>query len=142
MPFYADYSGPAMSESRASFVDHKQPKRAAVVASRGAGVPRPATAPAAPPTARAGMLAEIEALSARVSALQGKLASAGVVAPTPLEVQLGEVSAKLAAIEQAGLKIGGAVPTYLDTCSKFAAEASRVRNAGRLPFGSDHSKIA
>ena len=81
-------------------------------------------------------------LSARVSALQGKLASAGVVAPTPLEVQLGEVSAKLAAIEQAGLKIGGAVPTYLDTCSKFAAEASRVRNAGRLPFGSDHSKIA
>ena len=38
--------------------------------------------------------------------------------------------------------LGGAVPTYLDTCSKFAAEASRVRNAGRLPFGSDHSKIA
>ena len=142
MPFYADYSGPAMSESRAAFVDHKQPKRAAVVSYRGSGVPRPATAPAAPPTARAGMLAEIEALSARVSALQGKLASAGVVAPTPLEVQLGEVSAKLAAIEQAGLKIGGAVPTYLDTCSKFAAEASRVRNAGRLPFGSDHSKIA
>lgn len=113
-----------------------------MVSYRGSGVPRPATAPAAPPTARTGMLAEIEALSARVSALQGKLASAGVVAPTPLEVQLGEVSAKLAAIEQAGLKIGGAVPTYLDTCSKFAAEASRVRNAGRLPFGSDHSKIA
>jgi len=164
MPFYADYSGPAKSESQAAFIDHKQPKRAAVscshshsailpvhtaqfspsqvVSYRGSGVPRPATAPAAPPTARAGMLAEIEALSARVSALQGKLASAGVVAPTPLEVQLGEVSAKLAAIEQAGLKIGGAVPTYLDTCSKFAAEASRVRNAGRLPFGSDHSKIA
>ena len=30
MPFYADYSGPAMSESQAAFIDHKQPKRAAV----------------------------------------------------------------------------------------------------------------
>ena len=82
-----------MSESQAAFIDHKQPKRAAVVSYRGSGVPRPATAPAAPPTARAGMLAEIEALSARVSALQGKLASAGVVAPTPLEVQLGAPTA-------------------------------------------------
>lgn len=60
---------------------------------------------------------------------------------------LEQIASKITEMEKA---VGGAPPSaaaskepvvYFDSCAKFAGEASRVRDAGRLPFGNDNFKI-
>ena len=151
MPFYADYSGPAMSESQAAFIDHKQPKRAAVSCSHSHSAILPVhTAQFLPITG--GVLPRIR----RAAAGDGAGGAAdGAPACSPRSrrsrraprcrassprrawwrrrsrgaARRGERA--VGGDRAGGAEDRGAVPTYLDTCSKFAAEASRVRNAGR-----------
>jgi len=88
-------------------------------------------------------------------------------APTPedeLTAQIRTLTSKLQALQQAHIEVGsiaagshrsgktaptGAPPPTtspeqqtFDSCAQYAAEASRVRSSGRLPFSSDYCKIS
>ena len=71
----------------------------------------------------------------------------GPGAPWQVAPVLEQIASKLTEMEKA---VGGAPPSasapkepvvYFDSCAKFAGEASKVRAAGRLPFGNDNFKI-
>ena len=72
----------------------------------------------------------------------------GPGAPWQVAPVLEQIASRLTEMEKA---VGGAPPSsapapkepmvYFDSCAKFAGEASKVRAAGRLPFGNASFKI-
>ena len=114
------------SEAAASYRDWtpemtvRQPYRAAV------SIPQE-SAPAE------SMLTEVRELKGRVAAMRQCAAGA------PSSASLEQVANELSFIEAKTLRPNQRLegPTYYDSCSHFADEASRVRSAGRLPFACD-----
>jgi uncharacterized small protein (DUF1192 family) len=103
------------------------------------------------------MRAEISVLTSRVAALQAEIERRDLEpsAITAVNAAVASISTRLSLLEMeiAG-DAGQAEPaaasasmsidecgSYLDSCAKYASEASRMRITGRLPFGSDHYKI-
>lgn len=121
---------------------------------------RPSSAAAAPtPSARARsrrdeIRAEISVLTSRVADLQAEI-ERRELEPSAIDAvnaAVASLSSRLSVLMmQAGVS-GQAEPAaasasidesgiYLDSCAKYASEASRMRITGRLPFGNDHFKI-
>ena len=120
---------PMTTEAKASYVDYKAYE-----------VPAPRPYRVGPPTIEPdqvinkpqNLLVELGALGARLEAMSTP------TAPTT------QPPASAPAADEDPAALEGAVPwegsTY-DTFAKYAGEASRVRNTGRLPFGSDNKKM-
>ena len=85
-----------------------------------------------------GIVSQLKSLSARLEALTGSLPAAAPAATLP--------SARTAQLEGSHLPVGSTQRPWegssYETFAGFAGEASRVRSAGRLPFGSDSKKMA
>lgn len=123
------------------------------------GARRPSSA-APPPSARArggrdNFRAEISVLTSRVAALQAEIARRELEpsAIDAVNAAVASIASRLSALEmEAAGGSGHAEPAgasasidesgiYIDSCAKYASEASRMRITGRVPFGSDHFKI-
>ena len=107
------------------------------------GAPKPYRGPNIPSgpdqvIGQEGIISQLKSLSARLEALTGALPAE----PPPAPV----VSARIAQLEASRLPAGSTQRPWeggtYETFAGFAGEASRVRNAGRLPFGSDSKKMA
>ena len=97
------------------------------------------------------MIAQLEALNQRLLKLQKQLDAPGGSAPAVSQESLDAVAAQLAALE--GLKSAPAAEVPKQPCTgactgdnfpsfaMYAAEAKKVADTGRLPFGSDSAKI-
>ena len=142
------------TEARAAFVNYNRPT-SAPQPYRGAQGPSPV--PHVQPVTKAAtpLMSQLQSLNERLLRLQKQLdePSSGA-APAISQASIDAVAAQLAALE--GLKAApccekpAAKPAAkpppdmsgsFESFAQFAAEASRVRNAGRLPFGSDYAKI-
>jgi uncharacterized small protein (DUF1192 family) len=147
------------SVTASSYVDWKlspsapQPYRGMAGRTSSAAV---APSPSAPARSRQGDIrAEISVLTSRVAALQAEIERRELEPSAfgAVNAALASLSSRLSLLEmQASGGAGQAEPaaapasidecsTYLDSCAKYASEASRMRITGRLPFGSDHFKI-
>ena len=152
------------SESACSYVAYEMGQKA-VQPYRGSSRPSTAEHPTS------SMRAEVQALMARVSALQHRFADTCPAAELEQLQQLCGKLEQLAALDkvtprpvpdpcpargfltalvpgaQANRPSAGQRPSasegvaYFDSCAKFSGEASRVRDTGRLPFASDNFKI-
>jgi len=134
-------SVPMSTEARDSF---KAPKAGAQVSE-----PKPYRGPNIP-RAKDQVLQEhedvtmqLKSLTARLEALSSTISSAAEAAPAE---PAPAASARPAQLEASGLPVTSTqLPwegsTYA-TFAGYAGEASRVRNAGRLAFGSDSKKMA
>lgn len=148
--FPEEYQWPPVrtSESKSQFT---HPNRPFTAPQPYRGGSRPSTAQSLPvqPAAVSPLMAQLQALYKRLTELQRQLdepAKRGVVSHSALEA----VAAQLAQLEKAQ-QTGRAAPVasgtvaagsgHFESFAKYAAEAARVRNSGRLPFGSDFQKI-
>ena len=122
-----DKSPPLITESQSAFVDYgaaglaARPYRGVLAAEEGGIVSRPT------------LYAQLESLGTRLEAMR-KLAAP---ADEPADEPAPESSAEAVVL--------GSMPwenTTYDSFAKFAGEASRVANTGRLAFGSDNKKMA
>lgn len=152
------------STSAAAFVDWKlrpsapQPYRGQRALSTAPLVAQTVTAPSLRARSeREELRAHIGTLASRVAALQVELDRRALdpSAANAFTTAAASISARLGAIERMAAEgsaarepvppppvpLAGQSATYLDSCAKYASEASRVRVAGRLPFASDHFKI-
>ena len=128
------------SETKAQFVAYERPMTVPQPY-RGAG---PAVAQSQPlpiqSTGPSPLMAQLQALSARLTTLQRQLDdsnSAGGISQTVLD----QMRAQLASLEGSVVPAATAGPKSFASFSSYAAEASRIRNSGRLPFASDHQKM-
>ena len=122
-----DKSPPLTTESASAFVDYGAAGRAArpyrgVIATQEGGI-----------VSRPTLYAQLESLGSRLEAMRKLAAPADEPASEP------------APESSSDAVVVGAMPwesqTY-DSFAKFAGEASRVANTGRLAFGSDNKKMA
>mmetsp|Transcript_20268 Transcript_20268/g.61745 ORF Transcript_20268/g.61745 Transcript_20268/m.61745 type:complete len:171 (+) Transcript_20268:53-565(+) len=148
------------SVTASSYVDWKlQP--AGPQPYRGTHLSRPSTPSLPSPPAnrakaeREQMRTEIFALTSRVAALQVELQGRELEPSEVVAVNaaVASISARLHALEMSIVEDSeeAARPlqssnlrdskVYLDSCAKYASEASRMRITGRVPFGSDYFKI-
>ena len=139
------------TEARAAFVNYNRPSTAPQPY-RGAQFPSPA--PHVQPVTKAAtpLMSQLQSLNERLLRLQKQLddPSSGA-APAISQASIDAVAAQLAALEgqkpaakpvaKPAAKPPPDMSGSFESFAQFAAEASRVRNAGRLPFGSDYAKI-
>lgn len=126
--FPTDQDSPLSTESASAFVD---PKSVAAAPSprpyRGVLAPEPAGIVSQP-----SLIAQLESLGERLEAMRKPAAAAkSAAAPAPAT--------------SSPAPTGAQVPwqnVHYDTFAKYAGEASRISNTGRLPFGSDTKKMS
>ena len=134
--FPIEESLPMTTESREAF---KQPAETPALSApkpyRGPNIPR---GPDQVIGDQDGIMSQIKSLTARLEALSGALPVEAPPAPA--------ASARTAQLEGSRLPAGSNQRPWeggtYETFASFAGEASRVRNAGRLAFGSDSKKMA
>ena len=121
---------PMVTETQASFSGSEAAPLASPMPYRGPNIP---VALDQVITQAPSVVAQLKSLSARLEALSGPagLAAADPPAPEPRPAQLEGSRGAPAPWEG----------HHYDTFANFAGEASRVRNTGRLPFGSDSKKM-
>lgn len=150
-PENPDYWPPVWTtESRAAFVNHGRPPSAPQRYRGGMSTPKVMHAQPVMRQPVTPVMAQLQSLQERLLRLQKQLdKSASSCAKGNAQATLDAVVAQIAALEcctgTAELENIEKDPRRgsgsYDSFAQFAAEASRVRHAGRLPFGSDHVKI-
>ena len=120
MPVVAD-PPPYTTESKSAFVDYQ-----AIDAPTARPYVGVLSAPPAGVVNETTVLAQLESIGARLTALKK------TTAPAPAPAPAAPSSVVPAPWESFSY----------DTFAQFAGEASRVRDTGRLPFGSDNKKMA
>ncbi|KAL1524218.1 hypothetical protein AB1Y20_019125 [Prymnesium parvum] len=150
-PERPDHWPPAwVTESRASFVPHKLPPPTPQRYRGSKGVT--SVLHEQPITRHGGpiVLAQLQSLHERLKRLHKQLEEEPGNMAENSQATLDAVSAQLATLGNSTAGATEGSEAFLrkkkgtgsfDSFAQFASEASRVRSAGRLPFGSDHTKI-